>query len=212
MPSFKKLTGSLLLAAAVATTTWAVPTNYVIGSGSTVVANQDTNQGLSIETSLASGLTGTSFVLNDGQSQTFDFFNIWTNETSVNIGEDTQWVNISATLNFSDPLLGASVGGVTFGGWFFWGLGIADWGEVVWDTPAPIFSVGDRSFQLTLSDETFNAGPWGLSAGETYGATVKATVTQLSSSVAHVPDSGSTALLLGLALTGLGLAGYRRRA
>ena len=106
----------------------------------------------------------------------------------------------------------ASVGGVTFGGWFFWGLGIADWGEVVWDTPAPIFSVGDRSFQLTLSDETFNAGPWGLSAGETYGATVKATVTQLSSSVAHVPDSGSTALLLGLALTGLGLAGYRRRA
>jgi hypothetical protein len=203
MSSFKKLTGSLLLAAAVATTTWAVPTNYVIGSGSTVVANQDSENGLSIETSLASGLTGTSFVLNDGQSQTFDFFNIWTNETSV---------NISATLNFSDPLLGASVGGVTFGGWFFWGLGIADWGEVVWDTPAPIFSVGDRSFQLTLSDETFNAGPWGLSAGETYGATVKATVTQLSSSVAHVPDSGSTALLLGLALTGLGLAGYRRRA
>jgi len=176
--------------------------NYTIGNGSSVTANL--GSGLIINTSILVA-PGTSFSLNDGASQTFSFFSIWTNETSVN-PDDESFQAISATLNFSNPITGATVNGITFGG----SLIIFQGGRVEWQTPSPVFTLSDRTFSVSLSDETFNVGIFGLSGGQGCGAWVQATITQISSTVtrpAAVPENGSTVVLLGVAACGLMLLG-----
>ena len=67
------------------------------------------------------------------------------------------------------------MGGVTFGGSILWGL--SQWGQVVWNSPAPMFTAPDnRIFQVALSHEIFNEGHFGLEDGRKYGATVTATI------------------------------------
>ncbi len=141
--------------------------------------------------------------MNDGGSSTFNFFNIWTDETTIN-PDDTISMDISATLNFSDPISGGTIHGVTVGGSILFGL--AQWGQVTWNGPT-IITLGDRVFSISFTNETFNFGFFGLNGGPGYGATVQTIVTQISSRA--VPESSST-----LALSGLGLAGlllFRRR-
>jgi hypothetical protein len=88
---------------------------------------------------------------------------------------------------------------LTFGGSIL--FGVLQWGQVVWETPAPEFTAPeDRVFSVTLSDEVFNLGLFGLNEGWCYGATVKATIKQIGSSYYSVPDNGATATLLGLSL------------
>jgi VPDSG-CTERM motif len=177
--------------------------NYQVdASNSGVVAN--TGTGLIIDTSLASGLSSVAFSLNDQQSQTFNFFNIWTPETWVNSGEDTVPQSITATLAFNPPVSSAVLGGTTVGVSIF---GIFQFGSVAWDPQSTIIDLGNgESFSVTLSDEFFSAGFFGLNNNPCAGATVKATVTQLSSSGAStVPDGGSTIILLGAALSGMGM-------
>ncbi len=176
---------------------YAVPTFYQVSGGS--VDGNFSDPGLVINVSLAPGLNATSFTLNDGGSQTFDFFDIWTDETTVN-SDDLVTKSISATLDFSDPLTGATVNGITFGGSILFGL--SQWGQVEWNGPTTV-TVDDRVFSLALSDETFNAGFLGLSDGNACGATVEATITQVSSQ--PVPDLGDTATLLSTGLLSLGL-------
>ena len=97
---------------------------------------------------------------------------------------------------------------MTFGGSILWGL--SEWGQVVWDSPAPMFTAPDnRIFQVALSDEIFNEGTFGLKEGKKYGATVTATVKQISSTYVSVPDNGGTAMLLGLSL--LVISAFRKR-
>lgn len=175
----------------------AVPTHYQI-SGGTVTGNLS-DPGLVINTSLSPGLAGTSFTLNDGGSSTFNFFDVWTNESFVN-PDDLIAMSISATLYFSDPVTGVTVDGLTFGGSVLFGL--AQFGQVQWNGPTTV-TLGDRVFSVALSDQIFNFGLFGLSEGEGYGATISATVTQLSSNT--VPDTGSTAALFGVGLVALGL-------
>lgn len=196
-----------ILACALASSV-ALATPYEIGNSSSVSAN--TGDGLIINTSLVSGLSNVAFNLNDGQSTTFDFFKIWTPETDVG-KDDKNPVAISATLDFDNPLdTGANVSGVTFGGSFLFGF--YQWGEVVWNAPV-IVSSGGISFKVSLSNETFNGGLFGLNEGECNGAIVKATVTQLCTEVpSRVPDSGSTVAFLGLALASVGIISRRRRA
>jgi hypothetical protein len=179
----------------------AVPLVYDIGTGSYVTANT-ADPGLVIETSLNAGLPGVGFTLNDGQSSTFAFFNIWTNEDSVN-NDDTVAKPISAYLDFAVPMpnSGTTVDGETYGvrtGF----LGNIQYGQLVWDGPVIVTSA-DREFVITLSDETFNYGE--LWATGCKGATVEATVTQRSSSV---PETSATLSLLGLGM--LAIAGFRR--
>ena len=197
-----QIAGVALLLGVLAPAALAVSKYYEISGGS--VNGNFADPGLVINTSLAPGLSGTSFILNDGGSSSFNFFNVWTNETTVN-SDDLVAMNISATLNFSDPLTGATVNGVTFGGSVIFGL--AQWGQIQWNGPTTI-TLGDREFSLALSNEVFNPGVFGLSGGQGCGAMVKATVTQILSSGASttgtsVPDNGSTAMLLGVAVTGL---------
>jgi hypothetical protein len=193
-----------ILACALASSV-ALATPYEIGNGSSVSAN--TGDGLIIGTALVNGLSNVAFNLNDGQSTTFNFFKIWTPETDVG-KDDKKPIAISATLDFDNPLdTGANVTGVTFGGSFF-----VQWGEVVWSAPV-IVSSGGISFKVSLSNETFNGGLFGLNEGPCDGAIVQATVTQLCSDVpSRVPDSGSTIAFLGLALSSVGIIARRRRA
>lgn len=198
-----------ILACALASSV-ALATPYEIGNGSSVSAN--TGDGLMIKTSLVNGLSNVAFNLNDGQSTTFNFFKIWTDDKESDVGKDDKNpIAISATLDFDNPLdTGANVSGVTFGGSFLFGL--YQWGEVVWNAPV-IVSSGGISFKVSLSNETFNGGLFGLNEGECNGAIVQATVTQLCADVpSRVPDSGSTIAFLGLALASVGIISRRRRA
>ena len=202
-----RIMAAVLLSAALAPVALAIPKYYEISGGS--INGNISDPGLVINTSLAPGLAGTSFTLNDGQSSSFNFFSIWTNETTVN-PDDIVAMNISATVNFSDPLTGATVNGVTFGGSIIFGL--VQWGQIQWNGPTTI-TLGDREFSLALSDEIFNPGLFGLGDGPGCGAIVTATVTQIFSS-AHtsgvsVPDQGNTAMLLGAAV--VGLAAFARK-
>lgn len=177
---------------------FAITKNYELGAGSFVSANS-TDPGLTIETSIDAGLSGKTFGLDDGQSSTFSFFNIWTTESTVNAGEDTVPMNISATLDFTDPSTGATVKGVTFGGYYVTFQG--GFGGVTWNGPVLVDIPGERSFEVSLNDASFGDG---LLGGAVNGATIKATVTQISSNERSVPDGASTAGMLGLAFLGLG--------
>lgn len=200
MKTLRQITGVILFAAAFQGL-MAVPLGYDIGGASSVSANS-TDPGLVISTSLSAGLSSVAFTLNDGQSSTFAFFNIWTNEGSVE-SDDTASKPISAYLDFAVPMpnSGTTVDGETYGvrtGF----LGNIQYGQLVWDGPV-IVTASDREFVITLSNEVFNYGElWGTGCK---GATVEATVTQRSSSV---PEASATLSLLGLGM--LAIAGFRR--
>jgi hypothetical protein len=204
------LAAAFCLAAVLAPSARALPTYYELASGS-VTANAS-EPGLVIGTSVNPSLPGTSFTLNDGGSTTFSFFDIWTDEPTIN-SDDKVSFGISATLNFVDPFTGATVNGITVGGSLFKGL--SQWGELTWNGPVTVTVPGDRVFQITLSDETFNYGFGGLNEGMMCGATVEATITQIGSTTPpalerNVPDNGSTVVLLGVAVAGLGLLARKR--
>jgi hypothetical protein len=177
--------------------------SYTISGGSVSAANS--GDGLLLQTSLNfPAITPFTFSLNDGQSYSFNFFDIWTMESTVNPDDEIKRA-ISATLSFSDPVTSATIGGITVGGSFLKGL--TQWGEVKWNNLDPL-NVGGRTFRISLTDEVFNAGLFGLNDGPHYGATVRATVEQIGTSA--VPDGGSTAMLLGLSLLGIGLVSRKR--
>lgn len=179
---------------------------YAIQLGYTVVGSDldvnDSDPGLVLQYSLAA--PHGSFTLDDGQSETFAFAEIWTDETFVN-ADDLVSKSVSATIIFNPPLFDATIPGLSAGVTF---SGVIQAGVLLWNSPQT-FILSDRTFQLELSNAVFNLGLFGLTSGEKCGAEVYATVTQLSSSAAtasevSVPDGGGTVLLLGLALTSLG--------
>ncbi len=190
--------GCLALVAAPAQ---AALTTYDVGSGT--VSALGTDPGLVIQTSVNPNLDSIIFGLDDGDSYTFDFFDIWTNETAVN-PDDTLSSPITADLSFDLPGGTASVEGDTVG---FYALYVLQAGGLAWDGPETV-TVGSTLYEVELSDETFNWGFLSLTPGYKYGATVEATVTQLSSPSPGpaVPAPGS--VLLGV--FGLGLVGWRR--
>lgn len=194
------------LAATVLATLTTIPSAFAVKytiAGGTVSGN-NVDPGLVVSTLVSSDLAGTVFSLNSGESKKIDFFNIWTTETTIN-PDDKQKSNITATLNLSDPFWGGSFGGVTFGGSTWYG---AQSGTLTWNTGPVTVTLGALQYSIVLNDVTFNAGLFGgLTEGSKYGATVTATIKQISSTA--VPDSGGTAMLLGLAF--LTIAFARRR-
>jgi|GEM_PF-1790976 len=162
--------------------------------------------GLVVHTQFKSSVSGKEFSLFDGECKTFKLFDIWTNETSVN-NDDTAKKDITVNLAFLLPDVDTSISGDT------WGVkGVFQYGKVKWDGPVIVDVPGDRKFKITLSDEYFNKGLFGLNEGECDGATVEIKICQISSECddggGNIPEPASLGVL---GLGALGLMARRRK-
>jgi hypothetical protein len=184
-----KILFGLILTAASLAQAIAIPLTYDIGTGSSVTANTSSD-GLQIRTELVSGLSSQLFTLNDGQSYTFNFFRIWTDERTVDY-DDKALRTITARLDFDVPDINAQVQGVTLSGIYMGCSG----GGVLWNDPVTV-AIGTRVFTVNLSNAYFDLGYNGALGDSP--ATITATIKQISSGGTRVPEAGSTALLLGL--------------
>lgn len=168
--------------------------NWAIGAINT------TDPGLVVKTSSSGG--GFSADLAVGGSHTFDLFRIWTDETSVNVPEDTQPKPFSVAFSFTDPVTDGTATGVTYGSNNFW----THSGVLTWDGPITL-SFGQNNtgkLSLALSDAVFNTGLFGLKDGWKHGDKVTATLTY---ETAPIPLPATLPLLLG----GIALAAAARR-
>lgn len=167
-----------LAAAALLASTCAIPAAMAINFvGDYTIAANSSDPGLVVSTS--NSQPSLNFNLNNvGDSTTFDLFDIWTDETTVNAGEDTVAKPISVTFDFTNPeLFGGNVDGSTVGNRILFGL--IQNGKLTWDND------GDATFNfwgggrlgVHLTDVTFNAGLFGLKEGPSHGGTVEATFT-----------------------------------
>ncbi|MCB6177055.1 VPLPA-CTERM sorting domain-containing protein [Rhodobacter sp. Har01] len=139
----------------------------------------------------ASPMSGSgSFDLDVGESLTFDLFDIWTNEESVN-WDDMVPNSINVAFTMTQPVASGTATGTTVGQGFVW-----QWGSVNWGAPLQIAFGNGGLLQIALSDETFNLGWFGLNEGPKKGATVQATATYVSAP-APVPLPAGGLLLLG---------------
>lgn len=167
--------------------------------------------GLVVNTNPNSGGPISLFSLDEGDSATFNLFRIWTEENSVEAGEDTIPQSIFVDFTFLDPMTNGTIGGEGVGNRILGGL--FQEGEVTWDGPLQLMFGDGGLFEISLNDAVFNLGIFGLNDGEFWGADIAATVTLISDAapVSAVPLPASALLLLS-AVGGLGFASRRRRA
>ncbi|MFV0360606.1 VPLPA-CTERM sorting domain-containing protein [Tropicimonas sp.] len=150
----------------------------------------------SLDATLASSFASTSFDLEVGDSQTFDFITFSGDGTT---GFSDRDFSISATLAFDPP--GASGSSTGNGGGFLF-LGYITGGSLYWDEAMPMTITAANGSVFELS---FDQGDGILLEGNP-DYTLSATVTLLSE--VPLPAGG---LLLGTALAGFGIVGARRR-
>jgi hypothetical protein len=156
-----------------------------------------------------------------GDTYTRNLFLIWTEESTVNVGEDDVaapiTVNFAFTVPevFGGPLNGETNGSSTWGG--FLGLFNTQTGEVTWENPA-VLAFNGGQLQIDLSNVNFNShtsflGLGGLEDGKhakKYGAKVEATFTLLDpvqNPGGAVPEPATWAMMI----TGFGFAGAMLR-
>jgi hypothetical protein len=192
-------------AAAALMATAASATTYI---GTYNVSAYGGSNGLDIETSYDASNPFTKVLNGNGATTTFDLFDIWTNEGSLD-SSDLLHKDITVNFHFTSP--GNQSGSVTGD---TYGLnGHINEGVVTWDGPL-ILNFGATSLKITLSPETFNENEDDrhqndeLAGGSWKDADVQATLVQTVNAAA-VPEPASWALMIG----GFGMAGgmLRRR-
>jgi hypothetical protein len=150
------------------------------------ISAHSSDPGLVIETSDLLGEPYEFDLATVGSSTTVDLFRIWTNETVVNGGEDTDAKPISVDFSFiaPPPEFGGTSTGETDGLRGFVFIIPFGAGSLVWDAPLELAfgPLSDGLLQIELSNAIFNAGLGfgGLTPGESHGATVEATFTLLA--------------------------------
>lgn len=181
-----------------------------IFEGSFTIKANTSEPGLVIKThALGGGLFTTPDIL-ENKSYAFDLFEIWTDEPNVNGNNQTaKPISVEFTFTAPQPPSTGTVNGDTAGIKFslFYQAGTVTWdGPVTLNYPGG----GDGSLKIKLSDETFNGGYFGLNKGYGYGATVRATFTNLADPT-PAPEPATLAVL-GLGLAGLGFLRRRKQA
>ncbi len=198
------------VSAAVAAAVLAFPgvAGAVSFGGTYGVSANGADPGLVVQVAPGAGVFGTPD-LAVGGSHVFDVFRIWTDESSVNAGEDDVAKPVSVSFAFTAPGgFGGAASGATTGARILGGL--FQEGRLTWDGPLVLnFGKGSTGqVTLALSDAIFNSGLFGLDKGARHGADVTATLTY---DVAPVPAPAALPLLIG-GIGLLGAAGRRRRA
>jgi opacity protein-like surface antigen len=198
MLSLAATAAAALMASAASATTYIATYNVDAYGGS---------NGLDIETSYDASNPFTKVLNGNGATTTFDLFDIWTDEGSL---DSSDLLHKDITVNFHFTAPGNQSGSVTGD---TYGLnGHINEGVVTWDGPLNL-NFGGTLLKITLSDETFNAREDDrhqndeLSSGFWYDADVQATLVQTVA--AGVPEPASWALMIG----GFGMSGamLRRR-
>jgi hypothetical protein len=199
----------LSLAATAAVALMATAANATTYVGTYNINAYGGSNGLEIETSYDANNPFSKTLTGNGASTTFDLFDIWTDEGSLD-SSDLQHKDITVNFHFTAP--GNQSGSVTGD---TYGLnGQINEGVVTWDGPLTL-NFGATSLKITLSNATFNANQDDrhqnneLNSGYWYDADVKATLVQTVNPVAGVPEPASWALMIG----GFGMSGamLRRR-
>ena len=173
-------------------------------SGSYSTSYHTKDPGLVVDVSSASGTL--NFDLSQGGSTTVDLFDLYTNESSVNVGEDTTPEPIQVAFTFTEPSpsFGGDVNGSTQGNSILYGF-VQD-GSVTWSNGGnQALSFGDGGeLDVHLNDATFDTSFFGLHGGEKAGAEIQGTFTLAhASAVSAAPEPASWALMLG----GVGILG-----
>lgn len=188
------------LAAAFAAGSAAAAVAATFNGGFTIGGSAFSAPGLVVNAGPASG--SASFNLDVGQSVTFDLFDIWTNDTFVS-GSDTTPQSIAVDFSFAQIGASGTVNGTTTGTNAF----LFQYGSVNWQAPLQLAFGNGGLLSISLSNEIFNFGLFGLNAGAANGATVQATATYVSAPAPVPLPAAGLGLLAGLG----GLALVRRR-